>query len=755
MTRLIGRRAEMAEVKRLISASRLVTLVGTGGVGKTRLALHVARQVRGVFDGGVWLVSLADLADPELLAATVMSVMRSGGRVGTGTAELVEHIADQHVLLVLDNCEHLVDACAQFVGELLGRCRNVRILATSRESLRVAGEALFPVPPLSVPTSDATVDTRELGRYDAVTLFLDRASALNPGMSLSDDEHYAVATLCRRLDGLPLAIELAAVRSRVLSVKALLSREENRFQLLTKGSRTAPARHQTLRATVDYSYEFCSPAARKLWARMSVFAGGADMDAIKAVCTGNGLTTDDVHNALAELIDKSIVTFDGSRYHMLETIRGYGRERLREFGEERDTRLAHRDFIAGLAAEVAASWFGPDQQALLWETLTEQANIRAALDFCLHEPGMVRVGLRIARSLWAFWFGCGRHDEGRLWLDRLLAADPEPSPERVSALWVYAHLAITDGAAPLGLELLDECLKLAHQLGDRASIVRAIRIRGLAETFLGQVEKGIASIEEGIEERIGLERELPRVNPFLAAALLNLGLARLCARQLDRAVEALEESRRLCADAGEQMEQAWCLLFLGLAAVLDGRLSDAVELIKDGLRRKHALEDLHGIHAGIGFLAWAALEEGKNERAARLMGASRAVSAVQGAHMAGIRPLLRWDADYEAKAREILGESVFDALFDEGHGLDFDQAVKYALELRDEPDSSARVEEYLPLTPREREIAQLVTEGKTNKDIAAQLVIARRTVDTHVEHILAKLGFTSRTQVAALFASKN
>ncbi|WP_210716708.1 ATP-binding protein [Amycolatopsis acididurans] len=441
---MVGRRAESGEIKRLLSASPLVTLTGTGGVGKTRLALHVARQLQSAFTDGAWLVPLAELTQPDLLPLTVMSVIsRPEGSAGIGVAELSDYLRDRHLLLVLDNCEHMVEACAKLITDLLRNCPHLKVLATSREQLRIEGEVLFEVQPLSVPTNgDATAWP---DRYDAVRLFVERASSVRGDFSLSPEQERSVCALCRHLDGLPLTIELAAIRSRALSIDELLTRQNDRFSVLTLGNRTAPRRHRTLRAVVDYSYEMCSPEARRLWARMSTFAGGADLNAVEAVCAGPGLTAASISQALSELVDKSIVTFDGSRYRMLETIREYGRARLRDLDEQQLAPLAHRDYFAQLAEDLAADSFGPDQAALLGRALADQANLRAALEFCLTQPGEATVGLRIAGRLWHFWAGCGLQVEGRHWLDRLLAADTEPTRERVRALWINAWLAITGG----------------------------------------------------------------------------------------------------------------------------------------------------------------------------------------------------------------------------------------------------------------------------------------------------------------------
>ncbi|MET7392015.1 LuxR C-terminal-related transcriptional regulator [Dactylosporangium sp. NPDC005572] len=737
-------------VKRLLSRSRLVTLTGPGGVGKTRLALHVARSAQPPFRDGVWLVPLAELTQPDLLVSTIMSTFGTPGPASAAIAELVKHVGDRQMLLVLDNCEHLALACAGVTTALLRHCPNLRVMATSREPLRIEGEALFPVPPLSLPEPSEGPRPGAAQRYDAVALFVERASMLNPDFAVPEADEQAVIELCRRLDGLPLAIELAAASTRWLPIEAL-SMQVSSPLTLESGNRTAPSRQQTLRATMDYSYELCSSRARTLWARMSVFRGGADLDAIEHICAGKDLQVDDVWPALAELVDKSVVRLDGRRYRMLETVRHYGEDLLRARGQEQAVRRAYLRHFAGLATAVETGWFGPDQQALLGRVLDDQANVRAALEFCLTEPGQIRVGLRMASALFGFWIGSGRPGEGRHWLGRLLAADDEPAPERVPALWTNGFFAAVGGETSAARALLGQCVQLAPLFHDEASIAHATVSRGVAELFEGRIEEAIAHLEEGVR----LERRLGGINPHLADACLKLGLALCYCGQVDRAVAVLEEAQALCAGQGEHLLRSWCSVFLGLAALLDERIPDAVVLVKAGLAGKREIETEHGMIWAVEILAWATLAGGDAERAARLLSACETRSDEVGPLLGGSKGLLEWHHRYLGQAREALGRRAFDAAVEHGWRLTIDELVAYALgEKTTEPATTTGPAADLPLTPREREVAQLVASGKSNKDIAAELVIAARTVDSHVEHILMKLNFTSRTQVAVLFAAQ-
>ena len=738
LTSMVGRRTESAEVKRLLSQSRLVTLTGTGGVGKTRLALYVADRVKAAFPGGVWLVPLAELTQADLLPMTVMSTL-TAAHAGTGIAELIDYIGDREILLLLDNCEHLAEACAKLTIELLRGCPNLRVLATSRESLRVDGETLYRVPPLSLPAAGAAVREGGFHEYEATELFVERARAFNPALNLSPADEDAVLELCRRLEGLPLAIELAAGRTRTLPLDALLERQDQ-FDLLIGGSRSAPSRQQTLRAAVDYSFQLCSPQARVLWARLSVFAGGADLAAIHTICVGDGLPASAVEPALAELVDKSVLVFDGHRYHMLETIKEYGREQLSDTAAP----ATHRDYYAALAADVGALWSGPDQVRLMDRIRTEQANVRAALEYCLSTPGQERIGLRMAADLWMFWVGCGQLREGSHWLDRFLAADSEPSPERVAGLVVNSHLALYQGQTPRTLLMLDECEALAARLDDQPHLAHAALLRAFAEYHSGA---GEAAMEAAIE----LERGLPGPNPMLPTALLSLGAILFTEGHMNRAARVLEEARALCAAAGEQLILSWCLTYLGLFAVFEHRAESAKALLTDALARKRALNDVLGMDQAIEFLAWATLDDGDGERAAQLLGASVTLAEPLISRLNGLATLPDWHEQRVRQARKTLGQRAFDAAFERGRSMAKDEALAYALDEKIIPIRPER-DVQLPLTRREREIAQLVASGKTNREIAAELVIAHRTVDTHVEHILTKLGFTSRTQIAALIA---
>jgi predicted ATPase/DNA-binding CsgD family transcriptional regulator len=749
LSRMVGRRAESATVKRLLSNSRLVTLTGVGGVGKTRLAVHVARQVRAAFPDGVCMVTLADLATPELLPTAVMTAASRGTATGAGLGELADQLADRHMLLVLDNCEHLAAACADMATALLRGCPGLTVLTTSRERLRVEGEAVFAVPPLPLPAEGEHLQIADLTRYDALALFVDRASAVGPGESAGELDPEAVAALCRRLDGLPLAIELMAGRTATLPLQTLTERTDARFRLQAAGSRSSPLRHQTLWAAVDYSYSLCSEPARLLWSRMSLFAGGASLDSVQDVCADPALPAIEVEAALSELVEKSVVVFDGARYRLLETLRDYGRERLRDLGEEMAIQVAHRDHFASLAADPANGAWRPATKVRMQCLLSEHANLRAALEFCVGDPHEMAQGLRMASSLWQFWFGCGLQREGRHWLGALLAAFDEPSTERMTGLWVDGFLAAVDGDYGHALEKADLCADLAAPLGDDSGTAHATFVRALAILFQGQTNEALPMLETAVR----LERRVPGQNLILGAAMLSLGIAACLAQRLELATAALTEARDLNRAIGEELQESWIRVWLGVPALLDRRLDEAVDAFKAVLAGNRSIDDMVGMNAAVEFLAWAAMDAGDNDRAAELMGVSQAL-AEPVMHLAGAQGLRLWHEERVAELVSRLGVRRFDEAVERGHNRPVEGGLAFALEEPLPPADTPSGHDNSTLTRREREVASLVAQGMSNKEIAAQLVISQRAAETHVEHILTKLGFTSRTQIVALMVNE-
>ncbi|MBE1593582.1 ATP-binding protein [Nonomuraea angiospora] len=747
----IGRRHEIAEVKRLLSDARLVTLIGVGGVGKTRLAMRVGFDLRRSYPDGVWLVELAALESPELLVQTVMECLEIQDRSVRPSIEvLTDHLRDKRMLLILDNCEHLLDECATVAETLMRAAPGLRILATSRQTLGVVGEQTMAVPPLPMPDFDlARSSTDSLKQFDAIRLFADRSQSVLPGFEITEDNQDSVARIVRRLDGIPLAIELAAVRLRAISVEQLLARLDDRFRLLTMGARTALPRQQTLRALIDWSYALCTEQERLLWGRLSVFSGGLDLEAAEHVCAGDGIEPDEVVDLVVGLVGKSVLAREGDqttvRYRLLETIRQYGRDRLRESGDEAALRARHRDWFEDLASRGQREWFGPDQVAWFNRLRAEHGNIRSALDYCLTTPGEAVRGLAIATSLRFYWIATGSLREPRDWLDRLLASNDAEgdaaATARANALCVNARLAVLQSDFALAADMLEEARGLAKQLDSAAILAEISYVRGLA-TLL---QRDIAGAADLLEEAVAGYREADA--PMgVVNALLYLATAHSLLGHPGEAVTRFTEGLETCQAREDHWFRSYTLWVYGIEVWREGDVARAVEMEREAIRHKEPFDDRLGTALCIEALAWMAAD-GTPERAAVLFGASQERWRSFGAPPFGY--LSGHHDTSEALARERLGEEAFEAAFRRGTELTPADALAYAMCEDVKPAKPAAAAQPSPLTRREMEIARLVAQGMTNKAIASTLVIAQRTAEGHVEHILTKLGFNSRSQIAA------
>jgi predicted ATPase/DNA-binding NarL/FixJ family response regulator len=744
LTSFVGRRREVAEIRRLLSGSRLVTLTGVGGAGKTRLSLRVAGDLRRAFPDGVWFVELAALDDDALLPQTIASTLGVRDRTARWpVSALAEYLSDKHMLLVLDNCEHLRTACAVLAETVLRAAPALRVLATSRQALGLTGEHIFQVPTLSVPDADQRPPPPALHQYEAVSLFLDRATAVKPGFVLTEANAETVARVCQRLDGLPLAIELTAVRLRALSVDEVLERLEDRYRLLTAGSPGVLPRHQTLRALIDWSYGLCSDQERAAWAALSVFSGGFDLPAAEAVCAR------DVLDTLAALVDKSILVADEHegriRYHMLETIREYGRDRLGESGAGPAVRKRHRDHFEQLVEQARDEWCGPRQQRWLACILREHHNIRAVLDYSLTEPGQAEAGLKIAGALWFFWIATGLTAEGRRWLERLLELEAAPSRWRNRALWVCTYLCILQEDIASAEPRITECRQAAEQQGDAESVAWAVQLCGMAAMSVGELAKARAQLEDGLARHHASRDDIGTVDVcfYLVAVVALLG-------EPHRAATLCEETLARCDSQGERWLKSYMLWDLGLVAWQLGDCTRAAASGRDGLRLAREFNEQWAIAFCVELLAWAAHAELRHRRAAYLLGCADSIWHRIGAPLFGMRHLLRYHEQCISGARGMLGAAAFEAELAKGRQTSLDRAIAAALEESTAPAGpAAGAANGAVLTPRELEVAGLIADGLSNKAIAAKLVIAQRTVEAHVEHILDKLGFSSRTQVAA------
>ncbi|MCE7002204.1 LuxR C-terminal-related transcriptional regulator [Kibdelosporangium philippinense] len=754
-TSFVGRRREIADVRQALSSSRVVTLTGVGGVGKTRLGLRVAARLRRAFADGVWLVELAALQDRTLLERTVADAVGIRDRSARSPLEvLVGYLRDKQLLLVLDNCEHLVDRCAGLAAQLLPAAPGLRILATSRHALSTPGEHIHAIPPLPLPDLDRTPQGKQVGN-EAIRLFAERAALVRPSFKVTANNYPTIARICRRLDGLPLAIELAAARLRTISPEQILHRLDDRFRLLHEESHAVLPRHQTLRAVVDWSYELCSPLEQTLWARASVFADGFDLDALEAVCADDGIDRDQVFELMAGLVDKSILARHDqdhsaeARYRLLNTIRHYGLDALRATGEQLVLRQRHRDYYLDLAERGKAEWFGPAQPEVFARTRREHANLRAALEFCLSTPGESQAGLRLAGALHFYWRSCGFLAEGRQWLDRALILDTEPSRTRATALWTNAHLAVLQGDLPAATAMAQECWNWAQSRSEPTTLAYAICIQGSIAWFSGDLPHAQALLEDALARF----EALGELSSTVVTAYGILVVVAVFQGDLARAVTLGQHARALCERYGEQWGRANVLYALSLAEWVTGGVAQASMHGREALQGMRTVNDTYGTAMLIELLAWVAVGAAECDRAVVLFGAVHQIwPLVGGAPVLGSRHYLATHEACEQQARRALGDRAFQAAFDRGTKLDMDQAIGYALGEQPPPATPADATR-TPLTPREQQVADLVAQGLSNKDIAARLVIAQRTAEGHVEHILTKLGLTTRTQLAAWIAT--
>ncbi|WP_143020206.1 ATP-binding protein [Sinosporangium album] len=799
LTPFIGRRGEVASVRRMLQHSRLVTVTGIPGVGKTRVALRAAHSLRRAFTGGVHLVELSSLSDERRLEQVVAHALDVPDRSTRPAAEvLAEYLADRELLLVLDTCEHLVDACSQMAQTLLAAAPGLRVLATSRQVLGAPGEHSLVVHPMAVPVtpepvtpapvpvtpapiapvpvtsapvtsapvtsapvtpapadpaapeSVAPVSVTALGECDSVRLFLDRVRAVDPGFTLTGDNAPAVAELCRRLDGIPLAIELAAVRARALPVSRILQLIRERPGNGSGAIATADARHQTMWAAIAWSHDLCTAEERTLWARLSVFSGGFDLVAANAVCADETLPAGRVFPALDGLVEKSIVVCvkQGHRthYRMLDSIREYGKAQWHGPAEALSLATRHRDHYLAEAEAASRTPPGGDQVAEWSRVRDDWPNLRAALEFCAARPGEAPVGLRLASALWFLWVACGMTRDGRHHLETLLAFGEGNPAERSRALLRLAYLAAGQGDFTAAKAALAEC----GGLGVREERVHMLKVQGTVSFSRGDIETADKCLSEAVRGPGG-ESLPPTVR---LTAMVELGLTYVWAGRIDAAASVLEECRAVCLAQGEAWSRSWADIGLALVARAKGDAAAAVQHARGALRVGHELQDAVGTALSMELLAWIAADEEVPERAARLLSAAHQRWSSVGRFLFGSPHFLAEHQRHEERLGRLLTPAAYADAVSAGRALPTDEIVAYALGPSDSPALTPGPSLWAPLSPREREVAELVADGLTNRQIAQRLVVARRTVDTHVEHILAKLGFSGRAQVAAWAANR-
>jgi predicted ATPase/DNA-binding SARP family transcriptional activator/class 3 adenylate cyclase/DNA-binding CsgD family transcriptional regulator len=767
LTSFVGREREQQYVEELVVSSRLLTLTGAGGVGKSRLAMVVARDLLDRFADGVRLVELGSLSDASLVPQAVADVLDVRERASHEmVGAIVDRLQLRELLLILDNCEHLIDACATLAETLLSSCPRLMILVTSRESLGVPGEVTWTVPPLGVPDFSPGATDEEiierLSEVESVQLFVERARQRQPSFSLAPSNVRAVVDIARRLDGLPLAIELAAARVGVLSPQQIAERLEDALALLTQrvpgGRRTALPQHQTLRATLDWSYELLDRQERALFNRLSVFAGGWTLDGAERLGAGPEIPVEDVLDVLSRLMDKSLALAsarpDGVRYRMLRPIRQYGLERLAESGEAESVHRLHASEFLWIAEEAEKQLKGADQNRWLRTLDTELDNIRAALGWALQstdEPdtGRLEIGLRIAGALWQFWHSRGHIGEGRAWLRRgLEQAAGVPAAVRAKALQnagFHAHQQneVTDAVAQL-----EESLEIYRGLGDKRSTADVLERLGDALIATGDHE----AARERHEESLAIRRTIGD-HWGISKSLNSMWLFLLLGGDPDGALAFLEEALVHSRTIGDQRGIAMTLHNIGMVALESGRFDQAFEPLAGSLEIFYRQEDKRDCSFCLEALARLAGAQGMPRKAARLFGAAAAQRADIDDRLSPDR--VEWLEQAMNASRSEEDERSWHTAWEEGHGMPLARAVEYALSGEDAParpqppKGAAADGRPSVLSPRELEVAGLITEGLTNRQIAARLIIAERTVDTHVGKILSKLELSSRAQVAA------
>lgn len=657
LTSFIGRKAEMAEVRKLVEAGRLVTLTGSGGCGKTRLALEVAAAVLEGQPDGAWFVDLAPLADPDLVPHTVAADLGVPDEPERPLVDLlVDHLRPRRLLLVLDNCEHLVAPAAELVERLLRACPCLRVLATSREVLGVPGEVPWRVPSLSSPDPNGSSPEELLG-YESVRLFLERAQAVQVGWSPSGDEWAAVAQVCARLDGIPLAIELAAARTAVLSVDQIAARLDDRFRLLTTGSRTALPRHQTLRAVVDWSHDLLGPPERVLFRRVSVFAGGFMLEAAEAVCSGDEVDKSDILDLLAQLVAKSVVLMGergaSVRYRLPETIRQYAGERLVEAGEDARVRSRHRDWYLRLAEDAGPQAFSADARAVLQWLEVEHDNFRGALEWSVEDPAGAQAGLRLVHALNPLWVLRSHCREGLAWMEALSQRPGEDYAIKSAVAGRAANMAWRMADMGKAVRLSDHALALAHRSGGPREVGEALKSAGRLAWHRGELERARSLLTESlaigrqVDDRVLMAGSLlglvwvaqrqcrygearARVAEFLACggeerwydlarASYLLGWVECEQGEYHAARERLERSRSLAASVGDRGYEMTALEALGAVAAFEGRLAEARSAYDKAVALSRELPPMFGVglYAALGEVA---LAEGDHPAAQALLG---------------------------------------------------------------------------------------------------------------------------------------
>lgn len=743
-TSFIGRRRELADVRRKLTEARLVSLVGPGGVGKTRLAIRAATDLVRGFPAGAWLVELSDVRDPALVGHAVMAALDLRDQAATDPVTLLlAYLKDKRLLLVVDNCEHVLAAAAGFLSRVLRTAAGVRVIATSREPLSVPGEHVVAVPPLDLPPDQPAVALQRLGQNEAVRLFVERAAAGPGGFELTVANRAAVVQLCRRLDGLPLAVELAAVRTRVLSVAQILDRLTDRFTLLTGGGRASLARHQTLRTTIDWSHDLLTSDEQTLLRRLCVFAGRFTVEDVESICGGDGVAPARVLDVLSSLVDKSLVTKgeenDVACYRLHETMREYAGLKLQETGEEEAIHLRCAGYYRDRCQQTLPQARYRLIEWLDWMDL-EMDNIRSVLARCLVRQHR-ELGLDLASGVGWYWVTRAT-SEGVRWLDELIG--PAPPASLAIARFMRGFLAVLQADLTTARQNLEQAAAAADEAGLAALAAQAQSLASIAAHGDGDRTAASDLLAAARAGTSCLDNYPATIALLQAEALVGLQDG-----DLDAVRSAATEGVRLSREVGDLYALEMMLHNLGLAALIEDDTQHSGPLLVEALRIARRIDDRLTQYLLLNGVACHAAGSGQPGLAARLFGAAQTVQRGVGATLPPyLKPLL---ARANRTTTAALGSDTFHAQLHTGRTMSRDEAIALALGERvraaDAPAPAGTATS--PLSRREADVARLVAEGLSNKQIGARLFISEHTVDSHVRNILGKLGFSSRAQIAA------
>jgi non-specific serine/threonine protein kinase len=745
----VGRDNELAELKSVVTHTQLLTLTGVGGVGKTRLALRLAAQLLPVFTNGVWHVDLAPLENPPLVANVVAGVLGVREQPGRDVAAtLVDSVAPRHLLLVLDNCEHLIREVGQLAGALLRSCPQLHLVVTSRHRLSVQGEQVWQVEPLVLPDPALHSVLQHVMSVPAVQLFVDRARLVMPSFRLTEHNAQQTAQLVSRLDGIPLGIEITAARAAVLSSEQILRRLEAVLDMTGYGREPAQTRQRTMRATLDWSYWSLSLAERQLFESLSVFAGGWTLEAAEIVATPTGGRNDDILDLLQGLFNKSLVVAAhrgqgaSGRFRLLEPVRQYARERLHSSLRFEEIGARHAGYFAGLAEEAEKHLVYRDDEGWGARVESELDNFRAALTWSLTERGDAEVGLRLAGALWYFWGNTGRIAEGRDTLKLLLEVGAARGHARVKALWGVGFLGWYLGHQDETAAAWEEGVVCGRELDSSPAYARVLAGVGTMMHALGESQRALPVLEEGLTLARAFDDDWTA-----SGAIFWLGQVMQALGEYQRAKQLLEQALAATRQLGGSIETAHVLASLVRLALVSGDSQGARIALLASLTVSDAQET--AVAQSLDVAAWFAVHRRLMEYAARLFGAAAGARARIGL---GQTLLPGWETEHASQqevARATLGDRRFALTWNEGYEMSVSAAIELARVLT---TSGRPIKGRLApgaLTPREREVAALVAQGKSNQQIGRQLVITEGTARVHVERILAKRGLHSRAELAA------